>query len=370
MSRVPTIKDVAEAAGVSASTASRALAGKGPQYRISESTVEKVRQAARKIQYRASAVARSLRTQRSGLIGVVVPDIANPVFATIIRAVTQAVERNGFGILIADSQDSTSRESKLVAELTSRQVEGLVVCPVGHVVEHLVFASECGVPVVLVDRVFFDVGLPTVVPDQKAGAREAVEALIAAGHTCIGCLQGISGTLPNELRKSGLVEAMADAGLAFDDSLIEGSQFGTDAGAAACATLLRRRPDVTALFAVSNQIAIGALQLMRESGVDVPADVSLVAFDDHPLAPYLTPSLTACDQHEFRMGEVAAELLLAQIATGELPKNAHRVLPVTFRSRDSIAEPRTDRLDVSAISDSIVPDAGALSTNFANGVAS
>lgn len=342
----PTIKDVAEVAGVCASTASRALAGKGPQYRISPLTVEKVREAARQIQYRGSAVARSLRTQRSGLIGVVVPDIANPVFAAIVGAATREVEQRGYGVLIADSRESTERESSHIDGLTSRQVEGLIVCPVGETPAHLVATADAGVPIVTVDRVFGETSIPTVKSDQRHGAELTVQALIDAGHSVIGCLQGISKTVPTLERVDGYRTACKAAGLAIEDSLFAGSAFTIESGASACVELLVQRHDVTAIFALSNQIAVGVLHSLKELGLTVPKDISLAAFDDHPLAPFLTPALTACDQDEQQMGREAAALLLEQITTGRLPEKPHRVVPVTFRSRGSIAAPRTGPLKI------------------------
>lgn len=343
----PTIKDVAKEAGVCTSTASRALAGKGPDFRISPTTVEKVRQAARRINYRGSAIARSLRTQRSGLIGIVVPDISNPVFASIVGAVTRAVEENGYGVLIADSREETRHEQSHLSELAARQVEGLIVCPVGQVADHLVTLAVSGMPLVTVDRVFEEPTLPTVRSDQQNGARLAVEALTAAGHRNIGCLQGIPNTLPSRERIDGYRNALATAGIEYDPALVEGGTFTVVGGAIASDQLLRRRPDVTALFALSNQIAVGALSTIRRFQLGVPQDLSLVAFDDHPLAPYLETPLTTCDQNEKQLGVEAAMLLLEQLRTGKLPQTKDRIVEVSFRSRSSIAPPRSGDLDPS-----------------------
>lgn len=360
MSKQPTIRDVAKEAGVCTSTASRALAGKGPEFRISPTTVEKVQEAAQRINYRGSAIARSLRTQRSGLIGIVVPDIANPVFAAIVGSITRAVEQRGYGVLMADSRDSTEREASHVGELASRQVEGLVVCPVGATPDHLVSTSENGVPVVTVDRVFTDTSLATVRSDQRHGAELSMRTLLEASHATIGCLQGMPDTLPNRERLAGYRAALEAAGVPFDESLIAGDAFTIASGVSACDELLRRRPDITAIFTLSNQIAVGALETLKRLGLTVPRDLSIVAFDDHPLAPYLTPPLTACDQDEHQMGVEAAELLLEQIRTGKPPADRDRVVPVIFRSRESVSKPRRGDLDPSgwpAVGDTDAVDA-------------
>src|SRR3954470_21231160 len=178
MSSAPvTLEHVAKAAGVSPSTASRALAGKARQCRISETTERAILQAAKGLGFQPSHVARSLRTQRSGLIGLLVPDASNPFFAAIARKATIHAERQGLSTLLADSHDSIEHEHDLIRHLQSRQVEGLIICPIGEPSSSLRSLAGAGSKVVMVDRWFSDIPLTTVTSDNERGACEATTAL-------------------------------------------------------------------------------------------------------------------------------------------------------------------------------------------------
>lgn len=320
------LQDVAVAAGVSVSTASRVLSGKASAYRISHATEEAVQKAAQKLGFRPSQVARSLRLQKTHTIGVVVPDMANPFFAAIAREVTIAAETSGRVVLMADSRDTTEQELRCVQQLLARQVEGLLVCPVGKTDTHLAGVADAGLPLVLVDRVFRNSQFVSVTSAHSRGAGEVVDLLTACGHRGIGVLQGLPQTLPNEERITGYREALTRRGIAFDSSLIQGENFSAASGYAASRSLLKEREDVTALFAFSNQNVFGALKALQELGRRVPDDISLVTFDDHPLFDHLAVPLTAASQDAQTLGSTAARLLITQIETGERPrKRLHRV---------------------------------------------
>ncbi len=203
-----TLEHVAQAAGVSPSTASRALAGKARQCRISEKTEKAVIQAAQGLGFQASHVARSLRSQRTGLIGLMVPDASNPFFAAIARKATIFAERHGLSTLLADSHDSIEHEKDLLTHLLSRQVEGLIVCPIGESSSHLQRLERSGAKVVVVDRWFPDIQLTTVTSENERGAFAATSAIIDQGHRHIGCLQGRPGTSSNDERLHGFNTAL------------------------------------------------------------------------------------------------------------------------------------------------------------------
>ncbi|QDU41190.1 HTH-type transcriptional regulator DegA [Maioricimonas rarisocia] len=331
-----TLRHVADAAGVSVSTASRALAGKAQQYRISQQTERSVRSAADRLGFRPSHVARSLRSQKSGLLGVLVPDVANPFFSAVAREVTAAADAHGLSVLLADSRETTSNEVTLLDKLQARQVEGLVICPVGDEGEHLKQVAVSNVPAVLVDRGFPDVRLTTVTTDHRAGAREVARTLIERGHRTIGCLQGRPGTLPNEERVAGCRDALREAGLPFSRRLVRGDRFSEQSGYDACHALLNDVPDVSALFTFSNQIALGALRALQERKLSVPDDLSLVTFDDHPFAGFLAAPLSTVRQDVSRIGRTAAGLLIEQIQTGRRPRRRMHRIPAEFVLRASI----------------------------------
>ena len=337
-----TLKQVAETAGVSLSTASRALAGKAREFRISEQTEAAVRRAAEDLGFQPNHIARSLRKRRSGLVGVLVPDISNPFFAAIARELTIRAESEGLAVLIADSQESTEREIILLENLKARQVEALALCPVGETAEHLQSLQSSSLPAVVVDRVFSGLNLPAVTSDHAAGAEAATRALIERGHRVIGCLQGRPDTWPNRQRLKGYRRALREAGLSTAPAgdLVRGEAFSESSGYRAARELLLARPDITALFAFNSQIALGALRALAELDRAVPGELSLIAFDDPPYADFLAAPLSAVRQDVARLGSLAAEVLMEQLRTGRRPKKRNHRVPVEMVMRESVGCPK------------------------------
>lgn len=333
-----TLQHVAQAAGVSVSTASRALNGRAPAYRISQQTVERVQRQALKLGFQPSQLARSLQSQRSGLVGVVVPDVSNPFFAAIAREIALHAESNGLSVLLADSRETTSVEVKLIEQLRSRRVEALVVCPVGIEPQHLTTAEAAGTPVVVVDRCFPQTNLTSVTSDHATGAKHGLQQLLNHGHTTIGCLQGLAGTLPNDVRLATIHSELAAAGLSLDHTLVAGCNFTQESGYDSALQLLRARPDVTALFAFSAPNAFGALRAAKQMGRSVPDELSLVTFDDSPYAEFMQVPLATISQDVARLGRTAAELMTQQLKTGHKPRKQNHMIPVTFLPRHSITK--------------------------------
>ena len=332
-----TLHDVAQAANVSVSTASRALNGLGQKFRISENTILEVKKHADRLEFQPSQMARSLQSRRSGLIGVVVPDISNPFFAAIAKEVALQADEEGFSVLLADSCETTETEVKLVAQLQSRRVEGLVLCPVGTQSEHLVQADASGVPLVVVDRCFTGTPLTSVMSDNSKGAALGIELLLRSGHRIVGCLQGLPGTLPNETRLSAVRESLRNAGLAFDESLVAGDNFTEQSGYLSAKSLLASRPGITALFAFSTPNAFGALRAASEMGRRVPDDLSLITFDHSPVVDLLKVPLTTISQDVARLGQTAADLIIKQLRTGKKPRKRTHLVPVKLVSRQSVS---------------------------------
>ncbi len=335
-----TLEQVAQAAGVSASTASRALAGKARQCRISVRTEQAILQAAQGLGFQPSHVARSLRMQRTNLIGLLVPDASNPFFAAIARKATISAERHGLSILLADSHDSIEHETDLLTHLQSRQVEGFIVCPIGDCSSHLKRLEQSGANVVVVDRWFADVKLVTVTSENEGGAFDATNAIIAKGHRYIGCLQGRPGTSTNDERLHGFHRALDANRLPASPSHVRGDDFSEPSGYQSTCKLLDSHPEITAIFALSNQNALGALRAFGERKLRVPADISLITFDDAPFAEYLASPLSVVRQDIEAIGHRAAELLFEQITTGNNPTEFLYRVPVELVLRDSIGPPR------------------------------
>jgi LacI family transcriptional regulator len=335
-----TLEHVAKLAGVSPSTASRALAGKARECRISAKTEQAILKAASGLGFQASHVARSLRTQRSSLIGLLVPDASNPFFAAIARKATIYAERQGLSTLLADSHDSVAHEQDLLRHLQSRQIEGLIICPIGDTSAHLRPLEESGANVVVVDRWFRDVRLTTVTSENESGAYTAAMEMINQGHRKIGCLQGRPGTSSNDERTTGYMKALRSSSIEPDLALVRGDDFSEDSGYRSTCELLDAHPDITAIFAFSNQNVLGALRAFGERNLSVPDDISLVTFDDAPFAEFLSSPLSVVRQDVDAIGAKAAELLIEQIKTGRKPRKVVYRVPVELLSRRSVGPPR------------------------------
>ena len=336
-----TLEHVALAAGVSPSTASRALAGKARECRISESTEQAILKAAKGLGFQASHIARSLRTQKTGLIGLLVPDASNPFFSAIARKATVHAERLGLSTLLADSHDSLDHERDLLMHLKSRQVEGLIICPIGDSSSHLRWLSRSRTNVVVVDRWFAELQLTTVTSENERGAEIATRAMIEKGHRRVGCLQGRPGTSSNDERLQGFQKALRAADIMPDPALICGDDFSEASGYRSTCELLDEHPDLTALFSLSNMNALGVLRALAERHLRVPQDISLVTFDDAPFAEYLASPLSVVRQDIETIGHVAAELLIEQIRTGQKPKQLLHRVPIEFVARNSIGPPQS-----------------------------
>lgn len=331
-----TLKLIAERLGVSATTVSRTLSGQASRYRISKQTESAVNQLAKEFNFVPNHLARGLRLKKTLTIGLVIPDISNPFFAGIAHEVTLGTRKHGYSVILCDSQEDTTLEAQSVALLTSRHVEGIVLCPVGLSSEHLSRFGQHNLPIVLVDRYFPDLPLPYVGSDNLTGAKDATRFLIESGHRRIACLQGLRGTSPNEFRLRGYKEALEEHQLPVDAALIVGDSFGEQSGYIETKLLLRTRKDVTAILTFSNLIALGALRALAEEKLRIPDDISIIAFDDQPYAAYLGTPMTTVAQPFSEMGEVAVKLLFDQIQSPQRQPKGGILLPASLIVRRSV----------------------------------
>jgi LacI family transcriptional regulator len=342
-----TLKRIADELGLSITTVSRSLAGQARRYRISRETEKAVRDLARSLGFTPNHSARSLRLKKTSTIGLIIPDISNPFFAGIAREVALGAKESGYSVIISDSQDHETSEMELIELLRSRGVEGIVLCPVGQSAEHLADFELAEMPIVLVDRYFPGLRLPYVVSDNFAGAREMTSHLIDNGHRRIVCLRGLSGTSPNEDRLRGYQAALEAAGIPLDESLLAGDAFGEQSGYITMKLLLKAAANFTAVFAFSNQIAMGALRALSEEGRRIPDDVSIACFDDQPYAAYLATPMTAVAQRTSEMGKIAVRLLFDRIQSSGQTIQGGILLPTDLVVRNSVRnlnEPGIERM--------------------------
>ena len=312
VSRIATLQSIAEAAGVHRSTAARAL-DPAQSHRISPEVVERVQAEARRQGYRRDAIAASLRTGRSRLVGVVLPDLSNPVFAPILSGIGTALARRGYSMLVADGNADQAGQIAIVEELIARRVDGLILATVRRADAVLTVCLKAGVPTVLVNRGEDELRTATVVTDDIGGMRLAIEHLISLRHRRIGHLAGPVDLSTGVLRRRGFEGAMTAAGL--DPSgIVTASAYSRDAGQVATEALLERYPGLTAIAASNDLLALGAYQLLKQRGLSCPRDLSIVGHNDMPLVDMVDPPLTTVRIAHADMGESAAGLLLSRIA--------------------------------------------------------
>ncbi|MGA7996848.1 MAG: LacI family DNA-binding transcriptional regulator [Bradyrhizobium sp.] len=308
------MKDVAERCGVHPSTVSRALSPV-MSHLVAPDVAKRIRTAATALGYQPNVTAAGLRTGRSGLIGVLAPDIADPGFPPILSGVTETLAAEGYATIVVDVGPDPSRERELVDKLIARGVDGLVLATVmlnDPVVGHCLAAS---IPVVLVNRSDSARKLPAVVTDDEAGMRLAVDHLVGLGHRLIGHIAGPQDVSTGALRRAGFKAAAARAGLSAQNTLIETARAYTrDEGRLAALRLLDRERAPTGIVAANDLLALGIYDAIGERGLQCPADVSVVGHNDMPYVDMLSPPLTTVRIAQRDMGNQAARLLLDAIA--------------------------------------------------------
>ena len=306
-----TLRDVARIAGVHPGTVSRAL-NPETEALVRDETVRRVRQVASELGYRPNPLARGLKTNRSYTIGVIVPDIQNPLFPPIIRGIDDRLGEAGYTPLIANTDNDPARERVDFEAMRARQVDGIVTATARVDHELLDEIAASGTPLVLVNRRVADGSLPSATADDHAGARLAVEHLVELGHTRIAHLAGPQDLSTGRQRFEGFAEGMRNAGL--DATLVRvGRAFTEPEGARTCAELLDAGESFTAIVAGNDLMALGCYDVFAERGIDCPEDVSVVGFNDMPFADRFAPPLTTIGIPHYEIGVAAAELLLERL---------------------------------------------------------
>lgn len=349
MSRVPsapnpTIRDVAREAGVSTATVSRVisgLVGARPQTRA------RVLAAAETLGYRPSAVARSLKLRTTRTLGLLVTDIQNPYYPEIVRAVEDAALEQNLAVLLCNGADDPSREEAYLELLVDRRVDGIIIASSGLQERHGAWLARRSVPVVLVNWATPDLPLPAILGDNRAGGRLAAEHLLALGHRHIGHLTAPVRNAAAAERLVGIAEALAAAGLDRASLVVVEGDGQVAGGERAALELLDRMPAITAIVCYNDLTAIGAIRAVRARGWQVPADVSVVGYDDIALSAWVDPPLTTIAQRTSEMGRWAVHRLGELIAQAETTPDdvnvaaalAPVILPVELRVRASSAPP-------------------------------
>jgi LacI family transcriptional regulator len=328
-------------------TASRALNDR-TRGEVNHDTVRRVLAAARSLGYTPNALARGLRTARTSTVGVLLPDLTNPLFPPIVRGIEDVLSAHGYTALLANTDNDAVKERNAFTTLRSRQVDGFIVATARREDPSLVEAAEAGIPLVLVNRMTEGHELPAVAGDDAAGIGLAVRHLVELGHRRIAHLAGPQDTSTGVVRRSSFESALRGLGVPVAvRRVVLASAYSEAAGAEAMRTLLKQDRAVTAVVAANDLIALGALAVFAERGLQCPQDVSLVGYNDMPFLDKLCPPLTSVRIPHYEIGAEAARLLLEQLE-GEPRQPRTVLLSPTLVVRQSTGAAPTRAREVSA----------------------
>jgi LacI family transcriptional regulator len=352
--RPATLRDVAAAARVHPATASRAL---NPETRIlvSEDTARRVTAAAAKLGYRPNPVARSLRTRRSHTVGVLIPDLNNPLFPPIVRGLEDKLAAAGYVALIGNTDADASRERLIFEQMRARHVDGFVLATATLHDRLLAEAAAADLPVVLMNRLSQDYSFSSVSVDNEQGARMAVSHLARLGHTRIAHIAGPQEASTGVSRLRGFREGMTAHGLAVHEDLVAyAARYTVEEGTRCALELLAVQGGFTAVAAANDMLAVGCYAALDEVGLQCPDDISVIGFNDMPFIDRLRPPLTTVRFPHYQLGTEAAQLLLERIGQRDAPVKILYLAPELV-IRKSVAAP------AGSAARSGAPDAGGTS---------
>jgi LacI family transcriptional regulator len=327
-----TISHVAALAGVSSTTVSHVLTGRRL---VAEETRGAVHDAIRRLGYRPNYVARSLRTRRSHMIAVVVPDITNTFYSVLTRGLADTLDGEGYGTYVCNTDGLLDRESKFLVDVFDRGADGIVLAAVDAASAGVLKPADMGVPVVCVGYRLNHPRIDAVTVDDERGAYEVTRHLLTRKPERVAMIQGPSAS--GATRISGFTRAVTDAGQILDPSLMVSSDWTRHGGYEAMGQILGRRarayPD--AVFCANDLMAIGAIEALREAGLDVPGDVAVAGFDDVDAATIVHPALTTVVNPAYDIGVSAGRLLVSRLS-GEYDGEGREVaLPCLLVVRES-----------------------------------
>ena len=329
--RSVTIKDVAAHAEVSVATVSAVI---NENKYVSPELVQRVQASIAILGYQRNSFARGLKTQLSHCIGLIIPDLANPFYTNIARGAEDVAHAHDYSLILGNTDDDPEKEKKYLQLLDSKQADGLIIAVTNYSYAYLQSLPIQNLALVSIDRSLFDLGIDTVLVENKEGARSAVEHLIALGHRRIGLLTGARGIAPTEERLVGYTEALETHGISVDPALIVTTRARVEGGEWGASKLLSLEEPPTAIFMMDGTMAIGALQTLERLGLRCPEDIAIASFDDFVWASVMRPRLTVVDQPTYEIGQQAARLLFDRLQNRErAPKEVR--LPTKFIIRES-----------------------------------
>jgi LacI family transcriptional regulator len=334
MNKRVTIADVAQEAGVSMMTVSRAINNKEG---ISEETRQRILEIAERIGYRPSSVARALATNRSCTIGLVIPDVANPFFSQIVRGAEDLAYDSGYNVFLVNTGEDIEREEAALNSLLDKHVDGAILCssrlPEEKLGEYILRFTN----IVLINRILeaTRANCVTININDGFGAQQAVSHLISQGHQKIGLIAGPQGSVSSQRRRIGYQQGLSINNLVFEDRLVVACKPNIEGGYQSAKAFLSTHEDVTAIVAYNDMVAFGVYQACDELGKVIPDDIAIISFDDIPLAAFVKPSLSTLRIDKRVLGNDAMQTLISMI-DGEEDIARERVIEPTLILRDSV----------------------------------
>ena len=308
---MPTMADVAKRAGVSVATVSRALSAEPRQ--VSAPMVERILQAAAELDYIPNNLARNMRSGTARILGLLISDIANPYFTAVARGAEDVAQRNGYSLVLSNTDENPEREAATLGVMAAERAAGIIVATTNENGEALRRCRDMGLVIVAIDRHIEGLHTDSVVVDNESAAHEAVTHLVRLGHRRIAVIGGPPDAATARDRLRGYERALGEARIPVLPELVREGDFREAAGLAMTRALLDLAEPPTAIFAVNNLTTIGVLGALRERGARIPAEISLVGFDDVPTGELLEPPLTVVRQPTYRVGAQAASLLIRRL---------------------------------------------------------
>ena len=314
------MKDVAARAHVSVTTVSHVL---NKTRVVAPAISERVLAAAHALNYVPDPIARGLRTRRTSLIALVIPDISNPYFPEVARGAQDVADQHGYLAIVCNTDWQGTRERRFLDIMRRQRVEGVILNPAEVTAEELQLFHRGGIPIVLVGEQITDPAFDQVAYDNMQATRDLLEYLYTRGHRRIAHLGGLRTTASGRLRHAAYCAWLEEKGLPACPEYVSEGPFTQEEGRQSMCRMLRTNPRPTAIFAANDLMAIGAITALRSSGVAVPRDIAVVGFDNIDQAAYVLPPLTTVSYPKYDMGKTAAEILLQRVRRG-LPRTGKR----------------------------------------------
>ena len=331
------LKDIASNLNLSVGTVSRVLNGKAKEYRIKEETVKRVLAYADKVGYSPNLLAKGLRNSKTYTIGLMIPDIANPFFSMMAKHIQRAASDANYTILLVDAEEDIEKEEAQVRNLLNRQVDAIIAAPVGTSFKHFTSIQKQNIPFIFVDRYSKEDSIPFITSDNYQGGLDATNHLLSNGHRAIALVRGLEDIEPVIERRRGYEDALSQAGVQIRQDLMVGNDFTEKNGYESTKTLLELSNPPSAIFAMSNLIGLGVLKAVKEKGLRIPEDISVIVFDDQPYVAYLNPPITTVKQNSEQIGILAIDLILKKIEQKNLSVKS-QMIPVKLINRSSVRD--------------------------------